>query len=213
MKRMVPTEQIDLLARLAAQGVTPERIAGIEADVGDTQKMIADEYDATATYAVGDVCIHDGKLYQCNTAIGTAEAWTAAHWTEVQVPELVKPIYWHTVKFQRAGTAEVSTLGRFFGHMIILSNSATPINLTTFLELLSTPGFVGVILNGKASVNGAANLENMEAVASKIIVNNDSTIDVYGINTTTNVESIIIPNFAKTIGWVDFTDLGANLIN
>lgn len=90
MKRMVPTEQIDLLERLAAQGVTPERIAGIEADVGDTQKMIADEYDATATYAVGDVCIHDGKLYQCNTAINAAEEWTAAHWTEIQVTELFR---------------------------------------------------------------------------------------------------------------------------
>ena len=90
MKRMVPTEQIDLLESLAKQGVTPERIAGIEADVSDTQKMIADEYDATATYAVGDVCIHDGKLYQCNTAIGTAEAWTAAHWTEIQVSELFR---------------------------------------------------------------------------------------------------------------------------
>lgn len=90
MKRMVPTEQINLLENLATQGVTPERIAGIEADVGDTQKMIADEYDATATYAVGDVCIHDGELYQCNTAIAAAEEWTAAHWTEIQVSDFFR---------------------------------------------------------------------------------------------------------------------------
>lgn len=46
---------------------------------------IADTYDATKTYAVGDYVIYSGKLYRCNTAITTAEAWTAAHWTETQV--------------------------------------------------------------------------------------------------------------------------------
>lgn len=40
-------------------------------------------YSTTATYAVGDYCTHDGKTYKCTTAINTAEAWTAAHWTEV----------------------------------------------------------------------------------------------------------------------------------
>lgn len=46
---------------------------------------IADTYDATKTYAVGDYVIYNGKLYRCNTTISTAEAWTAAHWTETQV--------------------------------------------------------------------------------------------------------------------------------
>ena len=46
---------------------------------------IADEYSAQATYAVGDYCIHGGTLYRCTTAISTAEAWTAAHWTPANV--------------------------------------------------------------------------------------------------------------------------------
>lgn len=37
-------------------------------------------YDATKTYAVGDFCIYNGTLYECTTAITTAEAWTASHW-------------------------------------------------------------------------------------------------------------------------------------
>jgi len=41
---------------------------------------LAGAYDATATYAVGDLCIYDGILYECTTAITTAEAWDAAHW-------------------------------------------------------------------------------------------------------------------------------------
>lgn len=45
---------------------------------------IAPTYTQT-TYAVGDYVINDGKLYRCNTAITTAEAWTAAHWTETEI--------------------------------------------------------------------------------------------------------------------------------
>jgi len=42
--------------------------------------QIADTY-ARKKYAVGDWCTHDGKLYQCNTAINAAEDWNAEHWT------------------------------------------------------------------------------------------------------------------------------------
>ena len=41
----------------------------------------AEEYDSTSTYAVGDYCYHSDTLYRCTTAISTAEAWTAGHWT------------------------------------------------------------------------------------------------------------------------------------
>lgn len=45
------------------------------------QASIAEVYDATKTYAIGDYCLHDGQLYECTTEISTPEAWTAAHWT------------------------------------------------------------------------------------------------------------------------------------
>lgn len=45
------------------------------------QASIAEVYDATKTYAIGDYCLHDGQLYECTTEITTPEAWTAAHWT------------------------------------------------------------------------------------------------------------------------------------
>lgn len=40
-------------------------------------------YSASATYAVGDKVRYGNLLYECNTAISTAEAWTAAHWTQL----------------------------------------------------------------------------------------------------------------------------------
>ena len=47
--------------------------------------IIADPYDSTATYDVGDYCSYNGLFYQCNTAISTAEAWNANHWTQLTV--------------------------------------------------------------------------------------------------------------------------------
>lgn len=46
---------------------------------------IAPEYDPTSTYSASKRCVHYGKYYECNTAIVTAEAWNAAHWTEVNI--------------------------------------------------------------------------------------------------------------------------------
>lgn len=42
---------------------------------------IAPYYSASATYAVGDKVRYGNNLYECTTAITTAEAWTDAHWT------------------------------------------------------------------------------------------------------------------------------------
>lgn len=46
---------------------------------------IAPAYSTSATYAVGDYVLYNNALYRCTTAIATAEAWTAAHWTAVNV--------------------------------------------------------------------------------------------------------------------------------
>ena len=49
--------------------------------------MIAAEYSASETYAVGQHAYYKGTLYRCKTAITTAEAWTAAHWTAAKLAE------------------------------------------------------------------------------------------------------------------------------
>ena len=54
------------------------------------QSIIAPKYDSTATYALGDVVIHDGKIYKCISAIETAEAWNAAHWALTDLAEVAK---------------------------------------------------------------------------------------------------------------------------
>lgn len=52
---------------------------------GKLKNLMAAAYSTSATYAVGDYCIHGGSLYRCTAAIESAEAWTAAHWTKVNL--------------------------------------------------------------------------------------------------------------------------------
>jgi len=51
---------------------------------------LAHPYDATATYNIGDYVIYNGVLYRCTTAIPTAEAWNAAHWTAATLADDVE---------------------------------------------------------------------------------------------------------------------------
>ena len=65
----------------------------------------AEEYSSAKTYALGDYCTNDGKLYRCTTAITEAEAWTEAHWTETSVTDELKAIYMTLQNKQDASTA------------------------------------------------------------------------------------------------------------
>lgn len=72
---------IDAIAAMMDDCETATEAA--EAAAAFVPNVIAPAYSASATYAVGDYVTKDGYLYRCNTAISTAEAWTAAHWTRV----------------------------------------------------------------------------------------------------------------------------------
>ena len=56
--------------------------------------VIADVYNASATYSWGDYCIYGDVLYKCNGAISTPEAWTPGHWTPENVTTELKRSSW-----------------------------------------------------------------------------------------------------------------------
>lgn len=60
-----------------------EQILGVA--FSEIEPNFAGAYDSTATYAVGDYVVYEHELYVCNTAITTAEDWTAAHWTQTDI--------------------------------------------------------------------------------------------------------------------------------
>ena len=65
-------------------------MATVVMDKWATQKMFAPEFDATATYAVGDWVCYGGKAWQCHTAVSTAGTWTGTtNWTEKPLAELL----------------------------------------------------------------------------------------------------------------------------
>lgn len=65
-------------------------LVGTKADKTELDTVtshIAPAYSDQSTYEVSDYVSYDGKVYKCNTAIGTAEVFTAAHWDEVVVSD------------------------------------------------------------------------------------------------------------------------------
>ena len=55
----------------------------------DMVSNIADDYDNTSTYALGDYSIYNGILYKCINPIVTAENFTLAHWQAVLIMDEV----------------------------------------------------------------------------------------------------------------------------
>lgn len=73
---------------------TESEFAQLLADYADiaelTQNLpdiVADEYSTSATYAVGDYVLYNGKLYVCASAVTTAGAWNANNWTEISIAD------------------------------------------------------------------------------------------------------------------------------
>lgn len=50
---------------------------------------IADTYSDTSTYDVGDYCMFGGLMYECTTAIATAEPFDITHWSRTSVADLI----------------------------------------------------------------------------------------------------------------------------
>lgn len=51
----------------------------------DSDPNLAEPYDSTKTYAVGEHCTYKGQYKVCIVPITTAEAWTEAHWKDAEV--------------------------------------------------------------------------------------------------------------------------------
>lgn len=49
-------------------------------------------YSALSTYALGTFCTYNKLLYECTTAIESAEAWTIGHWTQRTIGYVLKAL-------------------------------------------------------------------------------------------------------------------------
>lgn len=53
---------------------------------------VADEFDSTKTYAVGEYCIYENKLYKCTAAITTGENFNSAKWEATTIGNVIAEI-------------------------------------------------------------------------------------------------------------------------
>ncbi len=64
---------------------TIAQVGGAIEGVSQLAYTIADVYDSSNTYAVGDYAIYQNTLYKCTTAINVGETFDPAKWTSVKV--------------------------------------------------------------------------------------------------------------------------------
>jgi len=89
---------------------------------------IAPEYSTASTYNIGDAVVHEGIRYICNTNILTAEQWTPAHWTEMNVEDALKDRPIKVFEFSGTNYPTMSEMNAEFnaGKTIVLIHSPTP---------------------------------------------------------------------------------------
>ena len=83
----VPEEKRTLFPNL---NTDPKDYETVKENLENLQISVAENYDATSTYAVGDYVLYDGLLYVCTTAISEAEEFNTEHWNEAQITTDIK---------------------------------------------------------------------------------------------------------------------------
>ena len=111
----------------------------IDAEAGRERANTAANYSASSAYAVGDLCLYQGVLYRCKTAIASGgETWTASHWTQVSIAELLLSAIFMT-------KANIANANADLDNGIYYTTSASQ----------NVPSTMGVLLNLKTSGNAA----------------------------------------------------------
>lgn len=111
----------------------------------------ADTY-SKKTYAVGDYCIYGNALYKCNTAISSAEEWTAGHWTKTTIANELKSIVGSVATVNNAITELNGKIGGSILHGTLEMPVGGTANLTFEKEFATKPCIVFCPSDSTASV-------------------------------------------------------------
>lgn len=92
------------------QQTVENALIAVESDVSDLFATdsnilddISDAYDPSTDYAVGDLVIHEERLYKCTTAIIGGEAWNLAHWQSTTISDEIDVLKDSYLKQQYSG--------------------------------------------------------------------------------------------------------------
>ena len=133
--------------------------------VGATTDVIADTYDSTVQYAVGDYCIHDNIFYKCNA--NTTGTWDSTKWDIINVSDelsdLNKPTF--TEAASRTNIASGESMSTIFGKIkkyftdlktISFSGSAADVSYDNTTSELTATNAKDAIDELKVNVDSAA---------------------------------------------------------
>lgn len=70
---------------IGENSISIAQVGGVVDGVTRLAYTIANVYDSTATYAVGDYAIYQNTLYKCTTAINVGESFEPTKWVSVKV--------------------------------------------------------------------------------------------------------------------------------
>ena len=75
------------------RSVTPTKTSDLDNDSDFLDQLaladiVALNFSASSTYAVGEYVIYEKKLYRCTTAVQTAGDWSSSNWTQVKSTDI-----------------------------------------------------------------------------------------------------------------------------
>lgn len=88
----VTTATADNIVTFTSTGGIQDSGVAISDVTQGLEDVIAPAFSESSTYALGDYVMHEGKLYECTTAVTVAGPWVAANWTESKVMTSFQPI-------------------------------------------------------------------------------------------------------------------------
>ena len=133
----------DRLKTFAQYTIVPLRGA-----VGNLSDSFAETYDNTATYAVGDWCIYDNKLYRCNTA-AAAGNFNSANWTAVAVTDAIGGYCYGSCTSAKATVNKAVTISK--GSFKLATGAVIAVKFTN-----------ASVANARLNVNGTGNVAIMK---------------------------------------------------
>lgn len=81
------------VVRIATSTELDAVLTNVDLHLSTWSGNLADEYDSTSGYAVGDIAVYDSTLYECTTEIAAGgETWNASHWTQISFNDIIEEL-------------------------------------------------------------------------------------------------------------------------
>lgn len=108
-------------------------------------RIVAPNYDNTATYAVGDIVLYNGSLYKCTTAVATAEDFDNTKWTSIVIADTIEDVEIIKGEIPAQASSSNQLADKAFVNSSIATNTANFIG--TFANVTALRAYAGTVTN------------------------------------------------------------------